>query len=176
MLRYAGALYGFEVVGAIILVVHGLLGFTLCDYIKKVWMIRFLSYYTKVAIFIYAFDALLRTAIYWKIKNLVEPVAQENHDIKNFAGYLAVYCDNAVLGLVITGILLGVYGFCFLANCYLWRLTNQLHTTALELEEEKTATAERLSGVAGSETPSPMGSVRSSASRKSLRANDIEEE
>ena len=176
LMKYTGALYGFEVTGSIILVVHGLLGMTAFEYIKKVWLIRFLSYYTKVAIFIYALDALLRTAMYWKIKNLVDPVAQENHDITNFAGYLAVYCENTVIGLVITGILLCVYGSCFAANCYLWRLTGQLHETALAVEEEKTATLERFNGVAAPETPELTANSRSVANRGSMRATEIEEE
>lgn len=158
LMKYTGALYGFEVTGAIILVVHGLLGMTLLEHIKKVWLIRFLSFYTKVAVFIYALDALLRSAMYWKIKNLVEPVTEDDHEITDFSGYLAVYCDNKVLGLVITGILLGVYGFCFLANCYLWRMTGQLHRTALEVEEQKTITLEHYNSIT---------STKSQASAKS---------
>jgi len=93
-MKYTSALYGFEVTGALILVVHGLIGATLLEHIKKVWLIRILNYYTKVALFIYMVDAILRSAMYWKIKNLVKPVEEDDHEIVDFAGYLAVYCKN----------------------------------------------------------------------------------
>jgi len=81
LIKYADALYGFEVVGAILLVVHGLIGAILLEHIKSIWLIRILGYYTKVAVFVYALDALLRSAMYWKIKSLVNPVEQESYEI-----------------------------------------------------------------------------------------------
>jgi len=161
LMKYTSALYGFEVTGALILVVHGLIGATLLEHIKKVWLIRFLNYYTKVALFIYMVDAVLRSAMYWKIKKLVEPVAQDDHEIVDFAGYLAVYCSNQTLAFVITGILLFTYGACFLANCYLWRLTGKLHDTAIQVEEEKNINMERFS----STTSTPVSAKRDLGTR-----------
>ena len=80
LMKYTSALYGFEVIGSLILVFHGLLGMTLLEYIKKVCLIKFLNIYTKVALFLYALDALLRSAMYFKILNLLEPVEEDNHD------------------------------------------------------------------------------------------------
>ena len=90
---YTSALYGFEVCGSLILVIHGLLGMTLLEYIKKVWLIRLLNYYTKVSLILYSVDVLLRTAMYIKILKLLAPEEEESHD-QNFGGYLAVYCNN----------------------------------------------------------------------------------
>jgi len=73
-MKYTSALYGFEVTGSLLLVLHGVLGMTLLDYIKNLCLIRFLRFYTKVALFLYALDALLRTAMYFKIKRLLPPV------------------------------------------------------------------------------------------------------
>ena len=78
LMKYSSALYGFEVIGSIILSIHGLLGMTLLEYIKRIWLIRTLNYYTKVALFLYIGDALLRTAMYLKILNLVRPVEEPN--------------------------------------------------------------------------------------------------
>ena len=72
--RWVSALYGFEVVGSLVLVVHGLLGFTLTDYIRSQWLIRTMNYYSKVGFFLYLLVVLLRTAIYLKIRKLIIPV------------------------------------------------------------------------------------------------------
>ena len=79
-MKYTSALYGFEVIGSILLVIHGLMGMTLLEYIKKVWLIRTLSIYTRAAVFLYALDALLRSAMYFKIIALINPVEETNHD------------------------------------------------------------------------------------------------
>lgn len=79
LMKYSNALYGFEVIGSIMLSVHGILGMTLLDYIKRIWLIRTLNYYTKVALILYILDALLRSAMYLKILNLVRPVEETNH-------------------------------------------------------------------------------------------------
>ena len=78
-MKYSSALYGFEVIGSILLSVHGILGMTLLDYIKRIWLIRTLNYYTKVALILYIIDALLRSAMYLKILNLIRPVEEANH-------------------------------------------------------------------------------------------------
>ena len=77
---FTGALYTFEVIGSILLVTHGLIGMTLLEYIKKIWLIRTLNYYTKVAIFLYSLDVLMRSAMYFKILKLVRPVEEDNHE------------------------------------------------------------------------------------------------
>ena len=58
---------------------------------------------------------------------------------------MAVYCNNDALGVIITSILICTYSLCFLSNCYLWRLTNQLHQTATQVDEEKERAAGRAS-------------------------------
>lgn len=80
LMKYTSALYGFEVIGSILLSIHGLIGMTLLEYIKKVWLVRTLNYYTKIAVFLYAGDALLRSAMYFKILKLVNPVEEDNHE------------------------------------------------------------------------------------------------
>lgn len=78
-MKYSSALYSFEVIGSIILTIHGLMGMTLLEYIKKVWLVRTFNYYTKIALLIYTVDALLRSAMYFKILKLVNPVEEDNH-------------------------------------------------------------------------------------------------
>jgi hypothetical protein len=78
--KYASALYGFEVIGSLILVFHGLLGTVLIDYMKKIWLIRCLNYYTKIALILYVADVILRTAIYFKIITIVDDVELEGED------------------------------------------------------------------------------------------------
>ena len=80
LMKYTGALYGFEVIGAIFLSIHGLIGMTLLEYIKKVWLIRTLNIYTKVALGLYTLDAILRCAVYFKILSLLNPVEEYNHE------------------------------------------------------------------------------------------------
>jgi len=77
---YTAALYGFEVIGSIILTGHGLIGMTLLENLKKFWLIRTLNYYTKIALFAYTVDVLLRSAMYFKILNLVQPVEEDHHE------------------------------------------------------------------------------------------------
>ena len=79
LMKYTSALYGFEVIGSILLSIHGLMGMTLLEYIKKVWLVRALNYYTKVVLALYIVDTLLRNAMYFKILNLVSPVEEDNH-------------------------------------------------------------------------------------------------
>ena len=78
-MKYTSALYSFEVIGSIILTIHGLMGMTLLEYIKKVWLVRTFNYYTKIALLIYTVDALLRSAMYFKILKLVSPVEEDSH-------------------------------------------------------------------------------------------------
>jgi len=133
---FTSALYCLEVTGSIILSVHGVLGMTLREHIKKTCLIRFLNIYTRAALLIYALDALLRTAMYFKIKRLLVPVEEEPYKL-HFGGYLAVYCEKEVLGVVITAVLLGVYACCFCSTCFMWRLTNQLYATATTVGNEE---------------------------------------
>ena len=135
-MKYSDALYGFEVIGSIFLVVHGLLGMTLLEYIKRLCLIKVMQIYTRVALFLYMFDALLRTAMYFKIKHLLVDV-EEGDSMLSFGGYLAVYCENEAFGVIVSAVLLGSYSICFLSTCYMWRLTNQLHGTAIEVEQDK---------------------------------------
>lgn len=80
LMKYTSALYGFEILGSVILVLHGLLGMTLLEYIKKVWLVRTLNYYTKIGMIFYAIDVLLRCSMYFKILNLLSPEEQASHE------------------------------------------------------------------------------------------------
>lgn len=136
LMKYTSALYGFEFIGSVVLVIHGLLGMTLLEYIKKTWLIRTLNYYTKIALFFYAGDALLRCSMYFKILNLIAPEEEVSHE-QDFGGFLAVACQNQALSVAVTTILLVFYSCCFLSNCYLWKLSADLYRTAKEVETEK---------------------------------------
>ena len=49
---------------------------------------------------------------------------------------MAVYCENKALGVIVTCVLLGAYGVCFLSTCFMWKMSADLHKTALEVEED----------------------------------------
>ena len=146
LMKFTSALYGFEVIGSILLTIHGLMGMTLLEYIKKVWLVRTFNYYTKVALILYAVDALLRSAMYFKILKLVNPVEEDAHE-QDYGGFLAVYCNNDALGIIITSILICIYSTCFLSTCFMWRMTDQLHITAKEVEEETTKAKKTAAGM-----------------------------
>ena len=80
LMKYTSALYGFEVVGSLLLSIHGLMGMTLLEYIKKVWLIRTFNYYTKIALALYVVDTLLRSAMYFKILKLLKSEEKDDHE------------------------------------------------------------------------------------------------
>ena len=120
------------------LVVHGLLGIALVDYIRKIGLIRGLNYYTKIAIVLYIADCLLRTAIYLKILGLMSDVEIEG-EIQDFGGFLAIYIENDAGSLSVTIILLCIYCTCFLSTFYIICLTNSLEKEVLEVNAAKEA-------------------------------------
>ena len=94
LMKYASALYGFELIGSIVLVLHGLIGMTLLEYIKKIWLIRTLNIYTKGALVLYVLDALFRCSMYFKILSLLHP--EEEIGILRLGVY-TVWSDNKSL-------------------------------------------------------------------------------
>ena len=120
------------------MVFHGLLGTVLIDYMKKIWLIRCLNYYTKIALLLYVADVILRTAIYIKILTIVDDVELPGED-QDFGGFLAIYIDNDAGSLTVTCILLTVYATCFISNFYIICLTNSLEKEVKEVIAAKEA-------------------------------------
>ena len=115
---------------------HGLLGVALVDYIRNLWLIKTLNYYTKVAIGLYIVDCLIRTAIYLKILGMLNDVEIEG-EIQDFGGFLAIYIENDAGSLAVTIILLCVYCTCFLSTFYILCLTGRLEKEVREVNAAK---------------------------------------
>ena len=57
-------IYSCELIGSIILVIHGLIGMILLENMRVVWIARLLSYYSQFSIIVYAVIIILRTSYY----------------------------------------------------------------------------------------------------------------
>jgi len=68
---YVFVLYSFEVLGSLLLTIHGLLSIALLDHMKNLKLIRFLNKFTKTAIIIYTLLIICRVAVFVKVHFLV---------------------------------------------------------------------------------------------------------
>ena len=128
------ALYFFEILGALVLVVHGLMGMVLIEYMQMLKLIKIMNTYTKVALGFYSMCVLLRTSMYLKVLVLIAPL--ELNKAQDFGGFLAVYAENDTLATIITIILLLIYASCFLSTVYLILVTKGLTKYTEEREAE----------------------------------------
>ena len=135
--KWASSLYGFEVIGSLILCLHGLLGMAVVEHTRKICLIKTLNYYTKIALIFYFGDVLLRTAIYLKVLDLVGDVELDDEESEDFGDYLAIYIDNHKASIIVTSVLIGVYCTCFLSNCYMIYLTSRLEKEATQVMKAK---------------------------------------
>lgn len=61
------AIYMFEIIGSLLLVMHGLLLIALIDHIKSLKLIRFLKRFTRIVVLMYALLIILRIGVYIKV-------------------------------------------------------------------------------------------------------------
>ena len=74
-MRYrVSALYAFEAIGSLFLVIHGLIGMVLVEHTRNLRLITCMNVYTKVALIFYIICAVLRISMYFKVIDLLEPL------------------------------------------------------------------------------------------------------
>ena len=128
------ALYFFEIFGSVVLVVHGLMGMVMIEYMQMLRLIKIMNTYTKFALGFYSLCVLLRTSMYLKVLVLLAPL--ELNKAQSFGGFLAVYAENDTLATIITIILMLVYASCFASTVYLIFVTKGLAEYTEQREEE----------------------------------------
>lgn len=67
-------LYMFEMVGSLLLVIHGLLLIALIDHIKSIRLITFIKRYAKAVILLYLLLILMRIGVYIKVQSEVSTI------------------------------------------------------------------------------------------------------
>ena len=65
--RLTSAMYGFEMIGSLLLICHSLIGIALIDYIKNLRLIRFLRQFTRIVLLVYILLIILRVGVYIKV-------------------------------------------------------------------------------------------------------------
>lgn len=88
--KSASALYTVEAIGALLMVVHGLLLIGAVDHIKSLRLLTFLQRYTKVVILLYGVLILLRIGLYFRVRQDMLPHDRYKSD-QGFGNFLASY-------------------------------------------------------------------------------------
>ncbi|CDW90837.1 UNKNOWN [Stylonychia lemnae] len=119
------ALYCFEIIGSLLLVIHGLLLIALIDHIKHLKLIRLIQRFTKVVIILYLVLIVLRIGVYIKVQSEVASIDSNETD-QGFGNFLASFVDDPQTAIAVTCILMSCFFLCFLMNCFTVRLTNKI--------------------------------------------------
>lgn len=77
---YTSVLYGFELTGSLLLVIHGMICFALADHIKWMKLADIVHKYTKIAFVIYVVIIICRIGLYLKVHYEVLKVDYHNYD------------------------------------------------------------------------------------------------
>lgn len=91
--RLTSALYFFEIIGSLLLVIQGLVTIALVDHLKSVKLIKFLRVFTKVAVTMYVLLIILRIGVYIKVQYEVS-VIDSAEDDQGFGNFLAGFVAN----------------------------------------------------------------------------------
>lgn len=67
--RLASALYMFEIIGSLLLVIHGLLLIALVDHIKSLRLIQVIRRFTKTVLLLYIVLIIMRIGVYIKVQS-----------------------------------------------------------------------------------------------------------
>lgn len=118
-------MYSFEMAGSFILVGHGVLCFAVADFIRKVLLIKILIKFSKIGFIVYTILIICRIGIFLKVHSEVQGVEEEGVD-QGFGSFLAAFVENKVGAIILTAILMCVFGFCFFVNYYTIRVAGQL--------------------------------------------------
>ena len=132
-------IYSCELLGSIVLVVHGNIGMILLDNMRSLCLARVLNIYSKISILVYAFIIVVRVSYYMDIVHMLQP-ANEDQTIDNtiswFTGMLTINVRNQTEAIILSCIFLTMFVMCFISDAGLIYLTTSLIKTLKEYEEK----------------------------------------
>lgn len=124
------ALYMFEIIGSLLLVIHGLLLIALIDHIKSLKLIRFIKRFTKVVLVLYVLLIILRVGVYIKVQSEVSSIDSAEDD-QGFGNFLASFVADPKAAIAVSAILLLTFAACFILNCYTMKITSNIEQFVL---------------------------------------------
>ena len=109
-------MYTVELIGAVLLIIHGLLLVALLDHIKSIKLLRVVNRLTKGLMVVYLLMIIARIGIYFRVHSDLVALDTKDQD-QSFGNFLASYmADGAQAAMWITVVLMGCFGICFLFN------------------------------------------------------------
>eukprot|EP00347_Sterkiella_histriomuscorum_P015920 403355183 len=152
--QLTSALYMFEIIGSLLLVIHGLLLIALIDHVKSLKLIRFIRKYTKIVLALYLLLIICRVGLYIKVQSEVANIDTEEVD-QGFGNFLASFVADPKAAIAVTAILLSLFALCFIMNCFTMRLTSNIEQFVLAPPEsnfmiQNGSIKSQLSGTSGS--------------------------
>lgn len=119
-------MYIMELIGSLLMVVHGLLLIGLLENLKNLKLIRILHSFTKCLLICYALLFVIRTATYIGVHSELAKLDTKNMD-QGFGNFLASYMfDSKVVAGWVTFVLILVFMGCIGTNWIVLRLTKGL--------------------------------------------------
>jgi len=116
------AMYSFEMVGSLLLVIHGLLLIALVDHIKSVRLLQNIRRFSKASFILYIILIIMRIGVYFKVEDEIKGIDNDEAD-QSFGNFLASYVPDKQGAIALTFILILVFGICFIMNCLSIKLT-----------------------------------------------------
>ena len=129
----SSAMYAFEMMGALLLVIHGLLLIALVDHIKSLRLLQAIRRFSKVSLAVYVVLVIMRIGVYFKVEDEIKGIDNDEAE-QSFGNFLASYVPDKQGAIAVTFILLVVFGLCFLMNCLSVRLTRRIEAFASKPE------------------------------------------
>lgn len=84
------ALYTFELLGSLLLVIHGLMLIALIDHVKSMRLINSIKRYTKILFFLYLVLIIMRIGVYIKVETKLLDIDNRESD-ESFGNFLASF-------------------------------------------------------------------------------------
>lgn len=117
-------LYTVELIGSIILCTHALLLFVMADLIKSLSIAQFLVKFTKLILGVYLLFIIFRIILYLKIHADIVLI-DHDHDL-GFGSFLAAFIDDKTGALVLSIVLILLFGACLFINIWSIRVIKNL--------------------------------------------------
>lgn len=124
-------MYGIEIIGSLLLIVHSLIGIALVDNIKHMRLIKFLRKFTKIVLLMYIILIIMRVGVYIKVQHEVAIIDNTEED-QGFGNFLAGFVKNSAGAVVVTCLLMSMFVLCCLMNVFALRVSNSLERFVLE--------------------------------------------
>ena len=133
-------IYTIELVGSVVLVVHGIIGMILLENMKVIWIARVLEYYSKVTLVVYPMLIIARVIYYANIVPILQPASQEQEidsSLTWFTSLLTVNVQNQSLALFLTLLMFSIYTTCFMFDFCFIQLCHRMVKTLTDYEQRK---------------------------------------